>query len=112
MCDVNEGDELCFSYGERSNDDFFVHYGFVPLRNPRDEVVLFESVEAALDWYVLESGFPVGVAAEDEETLVREMRAIGARLAIVRLLRRADSMRWNAPQQRSAPRGVCSWVCT
>ena len=38
VCDVSEGDELCFSYGERSNDDFFVHYGFVPLRNPRDEV--------------------------------------------------------------------------
>lgn len=49
--DILEGDELCFSYGERSNDDFFVHYGFVPLRNPRDEVILFESIESALDWY-------------------------------------------------------------
>lgn len=48
--DILEGDELCFSYGERSNDDFFVHYGFVPLRNPRDEVILFESIESALDW--------------------------------------------------------------
>jgi hypothetical protein len=34
---VAEGDELCFSYGERASDDLFVHYGFVPLRNPRDE---------------------------------------------------------------------------
>jgi hypothetical protein len=76
-CEIKEGDELCFSYGERSNDDFFVHYGFVPLRNPRDEVILFESIESALDWYVLESGFPVGVRQHDEEELVADMRNIG-----------------------------------
>lgn len=82
--DIIDGDELCFSYGERSNDDFFVHYGFVPLRNPRDEVILFESVESALDWYALESGLPVGVGGSsgdeeaDKEVLVRDLRRIGA----------------------------------
>lgn len=82
--DIIDGDELCFSYGERSNDDFFVHYGFVPLRNPRDEVILFESVESALDWYALESGLPVGVGGTsgdeeaDKEVLVRDLRRIGA----------------------------------
>ena len=50
------------------------------------QVVLFESVEAALDWYVLESGFPVGVAHDDEATLVRAMRAIGAHPLAVRCL--------------------------
>jgi hypothetical protein len=77
-CDIKEGDELCFSYGERSNDDFFVHYGFVPLRNPRDEVILFESIESALDWYVLEPGFPVGIRQSNEEELIVDMRKIGA----------------------------------
>lgn len=82
--DIMDGDELCFSYGERSNDDFFVHYGFVPLRNPRDEVILFESVESALDWYALESGLPVAVGGKsgdseaDQEVLVRDLRRIGA----------------------------------
>eukprot|EP00892_Ulva_mutabilis_P001471 jgi/Ulvmu1/11324/UM074_0039.1 len=80
--DIMDGDELCFSYGERSNDDFFVHYGFVPLRNPRDEVILFESVESALDWYALESGLPTSVGGSsgdseaDKEVLVRDLRRI------------------------------------
>lgn len=36
--DVREGAELLLSYGERPNDDFFIHYGFVPRANPHDEV--------------------------------------------------------------------------
>jgi hypothetical protein len=77
--DIDEGDELCISYGERSNTGFFLHYGFVPPRNPRDDVVLFESAEAALDWYVLESGLQLAAAREDEATLVAKLQRIGAR---------------------------------
>ncbi|MEW5308892.1 MAG: hypothetical protein WDW38_000813 [Sanguina aurantia] len=49
--DVREGAELLLSYGERPNDDFFIHYGFVPRANPHDEVVVFEDLEEALDWH-------------------------------------------------------------
>jgi hypothetical protein len=82
--DVDEGEELCFSYGERSNTDFFVHYGFVPLRNPRDEVVLFESIEAALDWYVLESGLPVAFQRDNEEELIANLQGIGPHCSAAR----------------------------
>ena len=38
-------------YGDRHNDDFIVSYGFVPLGNPHDDVLLFPSVAAALEWF-------------------------------------------------------------
>ena len=37
--------------GERDNDDFLLHYGFVPPGNPHDSVLLFPSLGAALEWY-------------------------------------------------------------
>jgi len=37
--------------GERHNDDFLMHYGFVPPGNPHDEVLLFPALDAALEWY-------------------------------------------------------------
>ncbi|KAK9805479.1 hypothetical protein WJX72_000563 [[Myrmecia] bisecta] len=49
--DIQEGEEVLLSYGERSNDDFFLHYGFVPARNAHDDVILFASLEEALDWH-------------------------------------------------------------
>lgn len=42
-----QGEELLLSYGERSNDDFLTHYGFVPTLNPHDDVELFSAGEAA-----------------------------------------------------------------
>ncbi|KAG2440536.1 hypothetical protein HYH02_010414 [Chlamydomonas schloesseri] len=45
------GQELMLSYGERSNDDFFLHYGFVPRANPHDDAVLWPDLEAALEWH-------------------------------------------------------------
>ena len=74
---VAAGEELFISYGERSNTDFFVHYGFVPLRNPRDDVVLFSSIEDALDWYVLDSGLPCGLDRSDEDAFLLALQQIG-----------------------------------
>lgn len=37
--------------GERHNDDFLLHYGFVPAGNPHDDVLLFPHLEAALEWF-------------------------------------------------------------
>jgi hypothetical protein len=50
--DLVRGEEVTLSYGERSNDDFFVHYGFVPPRNPHDTVRLFEDMKAAAEWVI------------------------------------------------------------
>lgn len=50
--DIVQGEEITLSYGERSNDDFFIHYGFVPPRNPHDTVFLFKSLNDALIWSV------------------------------------------------------------
>ncbi len=49
--DIPEGQEILLSYGDRNNDDFFLHYGFVPLRNPHDDAVLFQDLTDALDWH-------------------------------------------------------------
>jgi len=41
------GEELLLSYGERPNDDFLCHYGFVPPLNPHDDVALFSAPTAS-----------------------------------------------------------------
>ena len=59
--DIPQGQELLLSYGDRNNDDFFLHYGFVPLRNPHDDTVLFQDLIEALDWHY--DQFPPQVGA-------------------------------------------------
>ena len=63
--DIVRGEEVTLSYGERSNDDFFVHYGFVPPRNPHDTVQLHEDVRSAVAWSI-ERIHATGTAAPDE----------------------------------------------
>ena len=63
--DIVQGEEVTLSYGERSNDDFFVHYGFVPPRNVHDTVRLHESLVSAAAWSV-ERIHEMGTAAPDE----------------------------------------------
>ena len=41
------------SYGERSNDHFLMYYGFVPPRNPHDDVIVFAYVDHALSWHMV-----------------------------------------------------------
>jgi SET domain len=57
--DIQQGEELLLSYGERNNDDFFLHYGFIPPRNIHDDVILFSTIEEAIDWH-LEKYIPLG----------------------------------------------------
>ena len=47
--DVDEGEPLLLSYFEGSNDEFLLHYGFVPPCNPHDEVELAPGLAAALE---------------------------------------------------------------
>ncbi|KAK9867596.1 hypothetical protein WJX84_003298 [Apatococcus fuscideae] len=48
---VQANDEVLLSYGERGNDEFFGGYGFVPPRNPHEEMVLFGDTVEALEWH-------------------------------------------------------------
>ena len=49
---IQAGEELLMSYGERPNEDFLVHYGFVPPHNPHDRFVLFDTIEEGIDWHI------------------------------------------------------------
>ena len=75
--DIVQGEEVTLSYGERSNDDFFVHYGFVPPRNVHDTVRIHDSPSSAAAWSV-ERIHEMGTAAPAEgliklyETLCEE----------------------------------------
>lgn len=63
--DIVRGEEVTLSYGERSNDDFFVHYGFVPPRNPHDTVQLHDSLKSAVAWSI-ERVHALGTAAPND----------------------------------------------
>mmetsp|Transcript_3417 Transcript_3417/g.9820 ORF Transcript_3417/g.9820 Transcript_3417/m.9820 type:complete len:533 (-) Transcript_3417:2061-3659(-) len=50
---IEEGQEIVMSYGERDNNDFLVHYGFVPEANPHDSVQLFsDGSREAAEWFL------------------------------------------------------------
>lgn len=80
--DVVRGEEITLSYGERSNDDFFVHYGFVPPRNPHDSVSLFNSPVDAILWTLeglnlsIRQNLSHEFLAETYEKIMGEMDAI------------------------------------
>ena len=42
-----------------SNDDFLLHYGFVPAGNVHDDFILFDSTDEALQWH--RAKFPLKV---------------------------------------------------
>ncbi|KAL6785315.1 hypothetical protein ACKKBG_A03330 [Auxenochlorella protothecoides x Auxenochlorella symbiontica] len=76
--DIAAGSELLLSYGERNNDDFLLHYGFVPPMNPHDDVVLFEDVTEALQWCAAEFQAPDASLDEATAVLVWEEAAAAA----------------------------------
>lgn len=56
---IRKEEEILLSYGERDNDDFLTHYGFVPPRNPHDDVVLFQNMTDLLEWHQSNIGIKV-----------------------------------------------------
>jgi len=77
--DMRPGDALVLSYGERSSDDFFVHYGFVPpLCNPHEDAVIFENAEDALEWHFEHYAADLGAMGQQmaEETYSRAYTAM------------------------------------
>lgn len=68
--DIQQDEEILLSYGERDNDDFFTHYGFVPLRNPHDDVVLFHNMADLMQWHRTNIGLKVRGSACHECTFM------------------------------------------
>ena len=50
---LEPGEEALMSYGERSNDHFLLYYGFVPRKNPHDDVIIFENFDSAMMWHAM-----------------------------------------------------------
>ena len=50
--DVEAGVEATISYGAHSSWSFLLHYGFVPQRNPHDQVSIFADVSEAITWFL------------------------------------------------------------
>jgi hypothetical protein len=42
--------QVLWSYGSRSNDDFFAYHGFALPDNPDEDVVLFDDVQQLVGW--------------------------------------------------------------
>ena len=58
--------QIVMSYGERDNNDFLVHYGFVPEANPHDSVQLFsDGPEEAAEWFLQHAYSSVDFTASD-----------------------------------------------
>mmetsp|Transcript_34961 Transcript_34961/g.48478 ORF Transcript_34961/g.48478 Transcript_34961/m.48478 type:complete len:247 (+) Transcript_34961:3-743(+) len=58
---ISVGEQVFATYGDRSNDDFYLFYGFVPSRNMSDDVELFATSAEAVEWYsalILEEQMP------------------------------------------------------
>ena len=73
-------EEALLSYGERSNDHFFAYYGFVPLANPHEDVVLFANLGECANWMKVK-GHVAG--AKDEAAWKRRCEAAEAAVANV-----------------------------
>jgi hypothetical protein len=83
---IDAGVEALMSYGERTNDHFLMYYGFVPNRNPHDDVVVFQDVDHALSWHMVfhPELWDADASSEDafaDET-VADVREAAARSAV------------------------------
>jgi hypothetical protein len=48
-CSISAGEPLALSYFDGSNDEFLLHYGFVPPTNPHDTVLLYPNLANGLE---------------------------------------------------------------
>ena len=49
---MEEGEEALISYGNNPSWSYLLFYGFVPVRNVHDRVVLFQNLPEAVDWFL------------------------------------------------------------
>ncbi len=64
---VAAGEQVLWTYGDRSSEDFFVYHGFVLPGNPNEEVVLWGGVAELAAWFGDEVG---GGTAENKRRMV------------------------------------------
>eukprot|EP00850_Spirogloea_muscicola_P021944 SM000269S09899 [mRNA] locus=s269:127828:132447:+ [translate_table: standard] len=50
--DIQEGETIHNSYGPQNNEELLVDYGFLPIYNPFDNVLLFSNMTQAVDWFL------------------------------------------------------------
>lgn len=103
--DVRPGDEALMSYGERSNDHFLMYYGFVPPRNPHDDVIVFSDVDHALSWHIVYHP----ELWDDETAEVREAAARAAVREVERGLEETSdgALAKSEPRLKVLPGGRC-----
>eukprot|EP00850_Spirogloea_muscicola_P021657 SM000257S08641 [mRNA] locus=s257:3394:6507:- [translate_table: standard] len=65
LTDVAAGEQVHAKYGEVCNENFFVHYGFVPERNAFNHVPLFDSPREAAEWFILSEGIMSSLKEND-----------------------------------------------
>jgi hypothetical protein len=80
---IEQDDEVTISYGPWPNDPFFLYFGFVPLSNPNDAVVLFDDVAdvAACAERLGLLSTSAAAAAAAAAAAVERLRAAGSGLA-------------------------------
>merc|ERR1712113_798726 len=49
---ITHGEEVLIDYGRKTNDEYILNYGFVPIFNPWDETVLFGNIKKAGYWWI------------------------------------------------------------
>lgn len=82
---ISEGEELLVSYGDHENEYFYLYYGFVPMFNPRDDLVVFESLDDALNWYCTTYPERANFTEEERRKLLAEIKAEGETGEIIKL---------------------------
>lgn len=104
---IEPHEEAAMSYGERSNDHFLVYYGFVPPRNPHDDVVVFADVDHALSWHMV--FHPELWDVDEAETRVREAAARAAVREVERALDETTdgALVKSEPRLKVLPGGRC-----
>eukprot|EP00850_Spirogloea_muscicola_P011732 SM000074S21642 [mRNA] locus=s74:65364:74923:- [translate_table: standard] len=50
--DIQQGETIHNSYGPKNNEELLVDYGFLPIYNPFDNVLLFSNMTQAVDWFL------------------------------------------------------------
>mgnify|MGYP001970822998 FL=1 len=106
--DVVAGEEALMSYGERSNDHFLMYYGFVPPRNPHDDVIVFADVDHALSWHMVYHP-ELWEGGGDDEAAVRERAARAAVASVEKSLGDGGdgALARSEPRLKVLPGGRC-----
>ena len=86
----------------RSNDDFLLHYGFVPAGNVHDDFIIFDSVDEALQWH--RAKFPLTVPDITTLRLLQTSKKASTHLRLWRRTRKTQRLLTTHTRWRSRPR--------